>query len=106
SETFLGEDGAYRWHENLWGAGPEVPLLADVRFRNSSGRPVLAPKAWGRRRVLFAWVEVAEDMSALPPRARAYVDQARNYLTAEPEPGSRACHVDRAGKRSRDGRPS
>jgi hypothetical protein len=97
---------SFEQYRLLWGDGPELPLLAGVFFRSSRNQAVLAPKAWGNRRVLWDWRERKEDLSGLAAPVAAYIDAARNYLPDEPRPtGHTACHVDRGGKRSRDGRP-
>jgi hypothetical protein len=86
-----------------WGDGPRVPIVARALFRSSTGTDVLAPKAWGDRRVLWDWSGVAEDTSKLAPAAKTYIDGARAY---SPDSRGNLCHVDFGGKRSPDGKPA
>src|SRR5690606_8037358 len=51
---------AYRLH---WGDGPNVPIVAQVFFRDSTGREVLAPCGWGRREVLWDFAYVNQNQS-------------------------------------------
>jgi hypothetical protein len=91
--------GAYVW---LWGIGPRIPIVASVWIRNQHGFESLAPKAWGRRKLLFS-VELFGVNGLIQAPAVTFMRTSADYLVSKTIPLGDTCHVDRGGKRSPQG---
>jgi hypothetical protein len=89
--------------KTLWGEGPRIPIEAKVWIKNSKGAKVLAPKAWGKRKILWDWESVSPDLSAIHAAAKTYVETAQNYNKDVSKPKGDNSHKDRGGKRTDDG---
>jgi len=99
-------DAAAQSYRFLWGDGPRIPLRAEVWIASAGGEPLLAPMALGNARVLW---DYEEPLAALPSdaRARRFVTDAKDYLSASAHPRSGVnCHRDHGGKRSAEGWPA
>lgn len=92
-------------YQTLWGQGPKLPLRAKLWFKTSTGTKVLAPKAWGKRKLVWDWEDVPEDTSGLNARAKTYVRDSVDYDRAKTKPKGDNGHADRGGKRSANGKP-
>src|SRR5262249_13457121 len=89
--------------KSLWDEGPRIPIDAKVWIKSSKGAKVLAPKAWGKRKIMWDWESVSPDLSALHADAKTYVQTAQNYNKDVSKPKGEDCHKDRGGKRTDDG---
>lgn len=99
--TELDADGTagYNAYLQRWGSGPRIPLVASVFFRSSQGNDVLAPKAWGRRKVLW-YFDYVDQNGLVPGPSGSFVRTSADYLKDATRPKGTACHVDRGGMRS------
>ena len=95
----MERDVDFRQYQATWGNGPDLPIFARVWLKDSTGRRVDAPKALGRVRFLWDWEDVAEDLSAHPPHARAFLEQALNRQCSASRPMGDNAHRDFGGKR-------
>lgn len=102
-EMANGNSASFDQFKTLWGEGPRIPIDAKVWIKNSKGAKALAPKAWGRRRILWDWESVSPDLSGLHAKAKTYVESAQNYNKAVSKPKGENCHLERGGKRADDG---
>jgi len=110
------DNTAFAAYENLWGAGPRIPIFATVWIENSGGKKVLAPKALGGVRFLWDWEDVPEEIGHVHPQARPFLAETVDYYRDTPKPGESPglkphekspvkptpadnCHVDYGGKR-------
>lgn len=111
------EDNTFytRW-QAAWDDGPNVPVLATIYLRDSTGAAVLAPWAVGAIRLFWDWVDkardwgnVAEDPTVPSNDANilSFLNDSQNYLTAATldSPVGQNCHVDRGGKRGLNAEP-
>jgi hypothetical protein len=103
SEMSNSSSASFDQFQTLWGDGPRIPIDAKVWIKNSKGAKVLAPKAWGRRKILWDWECVSPDLSALHAAAKTYEETAQNYNKDVSKPKGENCHKDRGGKRADDG---
>lgn len=83
-------------YETEWGDGPEIPVVAKVWVRDSSGNPVLAPKALGNTKFLWDWESKSKKTS------NKFVTKAQDYLKKKSKPKGLNNHKDRGGKRDDD----
>jgi hypothetical protein len=99
SSPEMEKDVDFRQYQATWGNGPDLPIFARVWLKDSAGRRVDAPKALGRVRFLWDWEDVAEDLTAHPPNARAFLEQALNRQCSASRPTGDNAHRDFGGKR-------
>lgn len=90
-------------YKKLWEEGPRIPIDVKVLIKSSTGDKVLAPKAWGTRKVLWDWECVTPNLSALHTEAQTYCNNAQDYKKASSKPSGENAHKDRGGKRTNDG---
>lgn len=104
------DNTAFAAYENLWGAGPRIPVFATVWIESSGGQKVLAPKALGGVHFLWDWEDVPEEVGHVHPQARAFLTETVDYYRNAPKPGEGPevkphpadnCHVDYGGKRGK-----
>jgi hypothetical protein len=86
-------------YETAWGDGPNIPVLATLKVRDSGGKPVDAPLAVGAVRLLWDWEDVAEVVSQHHAKAKTFISNAIDYNKSKTAPKGDNCHVDRGGKR-------
>jgi hypothetical protein len=96
SSSQMFDNTLFKKYKSLWSDGPEVPVFCQIWIRDSSGNPVIAPKAIGKTKFLWDW----ESRSAAG--ASAFVNDAQNYDVAATRPPGQNCHKDRGGKRGSD----
>ncbi len=93
-------------YEDLWGDGPNIPIVAKVTIRDSGDNPVDAPKAIGKVRFLWDAVDVEESQGSVysshHAAAKAFLDDSVNYYKDTARPKGDNCHEDRGGKRGVD----
>lgn len=104
-EMSAASGASFTEYSALWGDGPRIPIDAKVWIKDSQGKKVLAPKAWGRRTILWDWECDKPSLAALPAAAKTFVDTAQNFNKATTKPNGENCHKDRGGKRATDGKP-
>jgi len=85
--------------QTAWGDGPNIPVLATLKVRDSGGKPVDAPLAVGAVRLLWDWEDVAEVVSQHHDKAKTFISKAIDYDKSKTAPKGDNCHVDRGGKR-------
>lgn len=104
-EMSSASGASFTEYDALWGEGPRIPIDAKVWIKDSKGKKVLAPKAWGRRKVLWDWECEKPSRAALHAKAKTFVESAEDYHKADTKPSGENCHKDRGGKRATDGTP-
>lgn len=92
--------GTFEGYKSLWQEGPTIPLIADLKFESSQGEAVLAPKAWGRRRILWDVELLDHNPQISAGAAKRFVQQAADYRAAGTAPPGRHSHLHRGGKRN------
>lgn len=90
-------------YKTLWDEGPRIPIEAKVWIKSSTGAKVLAPKAWGKRKILWDWECVSPDLSAVHAEAKTYCERSQDYNKSTSKPNGENAHKDRGGKRTDDG---
>jgi len=95
----MEDDTDFRQLRATWGNGPDIPIFAHAWLKDSAGRRVDAPKALGRVRFLWDWEDEAEDLTAHPPHARTFLEQALNRQCSASRPPGDNAHKDVGGKR-------
>lgn len=99
-------DAAAQLYRFQWGDGPRIPLRGEVWVASAGGEPLLAPMAVGNARVLWDYEEPPASTPS-DARARRFVTDAKDYLSASAHPRSGVnCHRDHGGKRSAEGWPA
>jgi hypothetical protein len=106
AEMASGSGASFTEYETLWGAGARFPIDGKVWFKDSQGKKVLAPKAWGKRKLLWDWECVKPSRAHLHAKAKKFCKGAQRYSKDVTSPKGENCHKDRGGKRSSDGNPS
>jgi hypothetical protein len=94
---------AYTLHETQWGDGPQIPIFAKLRVKKSDDQPTDAPLALGNVRCLWQHTDPNEDTSSVPPTPTLYINDSLNYYRGTTKPAGDNCHVDKGGKRDKDG---
>ncbi len=120
-KTSLAEmdtNDGFTQYQNLWGKGPQIPLIAKIRLADSADAEVKideTPKgavALGKAKFLWDWEDPDELVDAQQPGAAkpaAFIKDAINYYKDGTDPNRSGddhkypkgdnCHVDRGGKR-------
>lgn len=99
SNAEMSDNTLFTQYQALWGEGPQIPVFAAIKVKDSGGNAVLAPKALAGLPIAWDWVDAPEDTSGLPAKAKTFVDHALDFDKDLTEPAGDNCHVDRGGKR-------
>ena len=105
SNNEMTTNALFTQYQALWGSGPQIPVFATIKVKDSGGNAVVAPGALGDLAVAWTWIDVVEDTSGHHPKAKAFLDQALDFDKDLTDPVGDNCHVDRGGKRGPDGDP-
>lgn len=93
-ELFSWTDFGYEHYRAKWddGAGPRIPILANILLRDGRGHGVRAPKAFGRTRLMWDYSEWRSSPSSLHPADAAFIaDVTRQEVgSCRPKGGSNA----------------
>jgi hypothetical protein len=114
----MDTNDGFTQYQNLWGKGPQIPLIAKIRLADSADAEVKideTPKgavALGKAKFLWDWEDPDELVDAQQPGAAkpaAFIKNAINYYKDGTDanrsgddhkyPKGDNCHVDRGGKR-------
>lgn len=99
SSAEMNDNTLFTEYQTRWGKGPQIPVFAAVKAKDSQGNAVLAPRALAGVKIAWEWLDVAEDTSAHHAKAKTYLDAALDFDKDLTEPAGDNCHVDRGGKR-------
>ncbi len=99
SSAEMNNNTAYTQYQSSWSDGPNIPLLAKVFVKASTGTDQVAKGALGKTKFLWDWDSVTEDTSSHHAAAKTFLDHALNYSKAATTPDGDNCHKDRGGKR-------
>lgn len=95
----MSDNTAFTQYKNTWRDGPNIPILAQVFVKASTGAEVCSPRALGKTKFVWDWEPVAEDTSTHHNKAKLFINAARNYYKDTTNPKGVICHKDRGGKR-------
>jgi len=122
-ESQMNTNKAYDVFKDLWGDGPNIPIVAKIRLADSTDAEIKideVPKgavALGNVRFMWDWEDPAEDVSGRSQTAKAttFIGDAINYYKDGTDatraaknhtyPKGDNSHVDRGGKRGPDAKP-
>ncbi|MCX4240635.1 hypothetical protein [Paraliomyxa miuraensis] len=99
SSAEMNSNALFTEYQSLWGRGPQIPVFAAIKAKDSQGNATLAPRALAGVKIAWEWIDVAEDTSSHHAKAKAYLDAALDFDKDLTEPAGDNCHVDRGGKR-------
>jgi hypothetical protein len=88
-------------HRRVWGDGPSLPIVAELRVRSSSGKAVPAPGALRGTKVVWDWEDPKLDKKdgAETSDWLAWAIERFDHEGSETSPRSTNCHVEYGGKR-------
>lgn len=95
----MNDNTLFTEYQTLWSAGPQIPVFAAVKVKDSGGAAVLAPRALAGLELAWEWLDEAEDTATQHAAAKTYLDAAIDFDKDLTEPAGDNCHVDRGGKR-------
>jgi hypothetical protein len=86
-------------YEKVWHDGPNIPVIATLKVRDSGGKAVDAPLAVGNVKILWDWEDVQETVKQHHAKAKTFIEKAIDYDKKATAPKGDNCHADRGGKR-------
>ena len=113
----LMTNSAYTRHRTAWGDGPNIPIFATVKIRNSNDQSVDAPLAIGKADFLWDWQDECQDAPGAKPgdwagdrnpseaANRDFLGKALDFDRTTTLPPGRNCHAERGGKRGPNAPP-
>lgn len=99
SSAEMNNNTAFTKYKSSWADGPNIPLLAKVFVKASTGSDVCSKRALGKTKFLWDWESVDENTSSHHAAAKTFLDLALNYDKTSTTPEGDNCHKDRGGKR-------